>query len=131
MKEYVKNRKQTRSVELYARILHFLTKRNRYLSPDITAELLARELECTSPQISVAVRVGGDANFSALLNELRLKEACKRMASSRYTSRTAEDIALGCGYKSRQAFYTAFERHFGMTPRQWRLEHCPNSENEE
>ena len=42
--------------------------------------------------------------------------------SPRYDEYTAEEIGLMVGFSSRQCFYTAFKRFYGMTPRHYRLQ---------
>lgn len=123
MKDYLKSSNQARCMELYASVLRRLTEGKRYLSSNVTAEQLAHEMECTPRQLSAAVQIGSGKNFSALINGLRLKEVCRRMSSLRYKSQTVEDIGLGCGFKSRQAFYVAFEKQMAETPLQWREQH--------
>lgn len=123
MKDYVAHSNQSRCMELYAKLLQQLTQNKLYLSPDVTAARLAEVLDCSPRHISAAVQIGANCNFNALLNGLRLKEVCRRLSSPRLIAHTVEDIGLSCGFRSRQAFYLAFERHMGVTPLQWREAH--------
>lgn len=120
MKDYLKRQSAERSNEIYLQILTLLTREKRFLSPDITAVRLAAEIGCQTRHISMALQSITGHNFNHLLNDMRLREVCRRLASSRYAQTTVEDIGLSCGYKTRQAFYIAFQRHLGMTPVQWR-----------
>lgn len=120
MKDYILQSSKIRCAEIYARLLRTLTKDKYYLSPDVTAAKLAQQIDCTPRYISAAVQIATGHNFSALLNTLRLREACRRLASPTYAQRTVEEVGMTCGYRSRQAFYTAFSRHLDCTPLQWR-----------
>ena len=56
-------------------------------------------------------------NFSALLNEYRIREACKRLLDSKnYGHYTIESIANSVGYKSRTNFIAIFKNIVGITP---------------
>ena len=56
-------------------------------------------------------------NFNALMNEYRIKEACRRlMDAENYGSYTIEGIARSVGYKSRSNFITIFKSIIGLTP---------------
>lgn len=120
MKEYLKKISQSSSMTLYLRLLETVTKDKRYLLPEITAQQMTQELECTARQLSAAVQTGGEENFSSFINGLRVKEVCLRMTMLRYNTLKVEDIAKGCGFKSRQVFYRSFEKVEGITPAQWR-----------
>ena len=120
MKEYTLRQSAVKSADIYMRLLTLLTTRKRFLAPDVTAAKLAEELNCSPRNISMALQSSTGRNFSHLLNDLRLREVCRRLTSPRYASSTVEDIGLACGYKTRQAFYIAFQRHLGTTPSLWR-----------
>lgn len=124
MKEYLKKISQSSSMTLYLRLLEMVTRGKRYLSPEMTAQQMTQELECTSRQLSAAVQVGGEENFSSFINGLRVKEACRRLSLPRYYEQKMEQIAEGSGFKSRQAFYISFEKVMGETPAHWRAQHC-------
>lgn len=56
--------------------------------------------------------------ISALLQQIRIDEACKHLAS---TDTKIDDIAAICGFNDNQYFYRIFKKVTGMTPRQYRL----------
>jgi len=47
--------------------------------------------------------------------------AALRLVGILFAEWNAEDIGLHCGFASRQSFYNAFNRVWGITPRQYRL----------
>lgn len=106
--------------EIYAQVLNLLVVEKLYLSPDTTAVSLAERIGCTPRQISACVQMNSEGNFRTLINSMRLKEVCRRLASPRYASMSVEDIGLTCGFRSRQAFYLAFGREHNCSPAQWR-----------
>ena len=56
--------------------------------------------------------------FRNLLETKRLQQACFLLKN---TSMTIEEIALNIGYENLSFFYRLFQKHFGVTPRQYRL----------
>ncbi|MFR1987482.1 MAG: helix-turn-helix domain-containing protein [Prevotellamassilia sp.] len=71
--------------------------------------------------IASAVAISTGNNYNALVNHLRLRDACRMMQSDRYNHMTVEEIGLLAGFSSRQAFYLAFHRLYKETPREYRL----------
>ncbi len=55
-----------------------------------------------------------------IVNEARLAHAAGKLAGS---SESIAGIALDCGIENLSHFYNLFQRHFGCTPRQYRLRH--------
>lgn len=110
-----------RAAQLFAKILEKLTADKLYRDPKFTAQRLAEELQTNTRYISAAVALHTGDNYNALVNSLRLRDACRMLRSTRYAQYTAEEIGLLSGFSSRQAFYSAFHRSKNCTPRQYRL----------
>lgn len=115
---------------LYVQILKHITEARRYRDPKCTAMKTAQELDTNVQYVSIAVANATGDNFKALVNGLRLKDACRMLASPRYARLTAEEIGLLAGFSSRQAFYLAFHRHYACTPKQYRARACKGAANE-
>ena len=105
---------------LYVQILKHVTEARRYRDPQCTAARMAKELNTNTQYVSIAVANATGGNFKALVNRLRLRDACRMLTSPRHARLTAEEIGLLAGFSSRQAFYLAFHRHYACTPKQYR-----------
>ena len=114
--------KADRAYALYVRLLEKLTKEKLYRDPKYTAAQLARDLQTNTRYISAAVAVCTGKNYAALVNGLRLRDACKMLRSPKSAHLSAEEIGLLSGFASRQAFYLAFARVYSCTPREFRLQ---------
>lgn len=125
MRAYTKQQSPQVSTDIYVRLLQILNEDRLFLKPDVSAITMAERLGCAQRHISAALHVNTGNNFSHLLNTLRVREACRRLRSHRYSKKSIEEIGFACGYKSRQAFYVAFMRHVGMTPAEWRDSKAP------
>lgn len=129
LKSYHTRLKSERSDRIFVEILRKLTGERLYRDPSYNASLLAKDLGIDRRYISAAVAAHTDGgNYTALVGELRLREVCRMLASPRFAHYTAEEIGLTAGFSSRQTFYTAFRRKFGITPRQYRLQHSAKGE---
>ena len=60
-------------------------------------------------------------SFKAVLAELRIKEACRRLDDPEVNSMyTIESICSEVGFRSRAAFSVAFKNVTGLTPTEYR-----------
>ena len=114
--------KADRAYALYVRLLEKLTKEKLYRDPKYTAAQLARDLQTNTRYISAAVAVCTGKNYAALINGLRLRDACKMLRSPKSAHLSPEEIGLLSGFASRQAFSPAFARVYSCTPREFRLQ---------
>lgn len=120
MKEYTRRLSAINNAEIFVRLRKLLTAEKLYLNPDVTASMIAERLGSRPRNISSAVLSATGGNYSQYINNLRVKEACRRLTSERFKDLTVEDVGLSCGYQSRQAFYNAFKKQMDCTPLQWR-----------
>lgn len=88
--------------------------------PDLTVERLAQAIGIHDRYVSQVINESTNKNFNTLLNEYRIREACKRLTDfDTYGQMTNETIAEGLGYKSRSHFIRTFKKMTGLTPSQY------------
>lgn len=88
--------------------------------PDLTVERLAQAIGIHDRYVSQVINESTNKNFNTLLNEYRIREACKRLTDfDTYGLMTNETIAEGLGYKSRSHFIRTFKKVTGLTPSQY------------
>ena len=125
---YCNRLKTERANEIYVKILEHLVKGKRYRDQSYSTKQLAADLKTNTRYISAAIVICTRNNYSALVNSLRLRDACKMLCSPRYAKMSAEEIGLLSGYSSRQAFYLAFGRMYDCTPKEYRKKYTPVAE---
>ncbi len=111
-----------RAKALYRRIVRQLTKEGRYRNIDYSERLLVLELETNTRYVAAAIALCTGGNYSALVNSLRLRHACRLLGSldPRVQAMSIEEIGMLSGFASRQAFYKAFHRVYSLTPLAYR-----------
>ncbi len=84
---------------------------------DFSRQRLAELVDSNVKYVSRAINACKQCNFYMLLNEYRIKEACRRLMDTEgYGSYSIEGIANSLGYKSRSNFASVFKDIVGLTP---------------
>ena len=102
-------------------------------SPEVFEETFSRQrlaelVGSNYKAVSRAINTCKGCNFNVLLNEYRIKEACRRlMDTATYGNYTIEAIANSVGYKSRSNFATIFKEIVGLTPSAFQKMHQQDS----
>lgn len=87
---------------------------------DFTLNRLADIIDMKYWTLSPLIKQIYDKNFNALINEYRIREACRRLKDfDKYGQLTIEAIAIGLGFKSRPNFVTNFKRIVGLSPSEY------------
>lgn len=86
-------------------------------SPDFSLPRLAELVGDKRNNVSEAINQRYKTNFNGLLNEYRIKEACRRFNNpDQYGHLTIEAVGQSVGFKSRSAFSTIFKQIVGLSP---------------
>ncbi len=84
---------------------------------NFTQEQLAELVHSKSKYVSQVINELCQCNFSAFVNEYRVKEACQRINDiEHYGKLTIEAVSMSVGFKSRSTFNSAFRKFTGLTP---------------
>lgn len=109
-----------------------------YISnPDFSLNALADAVGSNTRYVSWVINDTYGKNFKTMLNEYRIKEACRRLLDTEhYGNMTIQAIYEEVGYTNNVSFIRAFKKVNGMTPseyqRQCKLEELQggNGDNE-
>lgn len=94
-----------------------------YLNPSLTIRNLAQELKMNSRDLSVLINQNLDQHFFDFVNEYRIEEAKKNLKNPGKTAFTILEILYEVGFNSKSSFNTAFKKHTGDTPTEFRKRH--------
>ena len=106
---------------LRLRIIHHIERHlgDCELSPQSIAAMLA-----TSSRYVHSIFTRGDETVSRYILRRRLEESARLLASSSHRSLSVSAIAFDYGFASCTNFGKVFREHYGMTPTEYRHEHC-------
>lgn len=103
--------------DLMEKITALMESSQEIFSADFSRQRLADLVGSNSKYVSRAISACKRGNFYVLLNEYRIKEACRRLMDAKgYGSFSIEGIANSVGFKSRSNFNTVFKDIVGLTP---------------
>lgn len=122
--EKEKYRKSSLTDEQSAKILHQLTQLMEtdrpFLEPELTLPELSDRLSASPNHVSQVINGVLKKNFFDFVNEYRVRESKKLLITPQYSHFSILGIAMEAGFNSQNAFYSAFKKHTGMTPSQFR-----------
>ena len=90
-----------------------------FCSAGFSLERLAQLVGSNSKYVSQAINDTFKKNFSAYVNEYRVRMACRRLADSSYANYTIKAIGESLGFGSYASFISVFRKSTGLTPSQY------------
>lgn len=103
--------------ELVDAVNRIMTSTDEYCKPDFSLDKLASLVNSNSAYVSQIINETYKKNFSAYLNEFRIKEARARLADfDNYGNYTIKAIYESVGYRSNSTFINSFKNIVGITP---------------
>ena len=102
---------------LLQKVMSVMETSDDIFQQDFTLARLSALVEADHHHVSQVVNEQPCQGLAALLNDYRIKEACRRMNDTKtYGSLTIEGIANSVGFKSRPYFVKVFKEQTGLTP---------------
>ena len=98
----------------------FMQQQKPYLNPSLTLRNLAEKIEMNSRELSVLINQNLNKHFFDFVNEYRIEEAKNILKDSSKKEFTILEILYEVGFNSKSSFNTAFKKHTGLTPTQFR-----------
>jgi AraC-like DNA-binding protein/Flp pilus assembly protein TadD len=105
--------------QLFLEIESLMSNQQMYKDPNLSIATLADVLNSNTTYVSRAINTFTENNFNSFVNELRVLAAQKEI-KQKGKSANLNKIMEECGFSGRTTFYTAFQKHAGMTPAQFR-----------
>jgi len=102
---------------LYHRITKAFADTDIISNPDLTLVSLSEKIASNSSYVSQIINSVYGKSFRQVVNELRIREACRRMSDTEhYGNYTIQSIYESVGFNSAASFIQAFKKENGMTP---------------
>lgn len=100
-------------------LTRFMEEQKPYLDSQLTLQKLAMLSNIPAYRISDILNKHLGINFFDFINRYRVEE-WKRQIADAPTSRTIQETAFQVGFNSKSSFNTAFKKHTGQTPSEYR-----------
>lgn len=91
-----------------------------YLNPNLSLEILAKDLNLSEGYISQIINNNSNLNFNDYINSLRVNDAKSMLTNIEYNNYTVIAIGLEAGFNSKSSFYTAFKKFTRKTPTEYK-----------
>jgi len=104
------------------RLNRIMRHQQAYLKPDLNLPNLAELVGCSVNHLSQVINSGFGTNFFDYLNRYRIEHAKELLTDLDSQDMAILDIAFHAGFNSNSAFYSAFKKHTGTSPADFRLE---------
>ncbi len=111
-----------RAQAILERLTRLMEEEKPYTDSTMKLSSLARMISVTPNHLSQVLNDTLQQNFFDYVNYYRVEEAKRMFTDSTQQHFTLLAIAYEVGFNSKSAFYTAFRKHTGMTPAQYRKE---------
>jgi AraC-like DNA-binding protein len=97
-----------------------------YADPDLSPEAVAHDLGISKRYLQTLL-AGSGTGFVQELNATRLDRASDMLSDPRAAALPVAEIAFRAGFLDAGYFARLFRKRFGITPREWRAGHAPQS----
>ena len=97
-----------------------------YADAELSPESVAAALSISKRYLQTLL-AGSGTSFVQELNATRLDRASDLLADPRAAGLPVAEIAFRCGFLDAGYFARLFRKRFGITPREWRAGHAPQS----
>ncbi len=103
---------------ILAELRRLMDQEHLFLDNQLALPQLARHMGLSPNYVSQAINEGARVNFFDFINRYRVDEAKRQMNTQNAGNNLT--IAMASGFNSKTAFYSAFKKHTGMTPSEFR-----------
>lgn len=114
------NNVDTKTHQQIASLKKFMVEKAPFLNPSLTIRNLALEMDISARELSVLINQHLNQHFFDFVNEYRIKKAMEILKNPTKKEVTVLEILYEVGFNSKSSFNTAFKKHTGETPTQYR-----------
>ena len=111
------NNSELKKLEDYMKI------KEPYLDPSLNLYDLSKQLEMPSRELSILINHNLNQHFFDFINDYRIRKAMELLSDKQNKKLTVLEILYKVGFNSKSSFNTAFKKHTGSTPTNFRKQH--------
>jgi len=98
----------------------FMVDNEAYLDPSLSLRSLSRKINIPTRELSLLINHRLNKHFFDFVNEFRIEKAKSLLTNPAKQDLTIQEILYEVGFNSKSSFNTAFKKHCGLTPTQYR-----------
>lgn len=106
--------------EVLKRVQDYMAENEPYLDASLSLHDLARQTKIPSRDLSIVINHHLNKHFFDFVNEYRIEKAKQMLTDPDKKEFTVLEILYDVGFNSKSSFNTAFKKHTGYTPTQYR-----------
>lgn len=114
------NPKSNINLKEIEQLTRYMETEKPYLNPSLSIRNLADEIHMNARDVSVLINQHLDKHFFDFVNEYRIEEAKQILKNPAKKEVTVLEILYEVGFNSKSSFNTAFKKHTGLTPTEYR-----------
>ena len=103
------------------KLTSYLETQKPWLDSELNLNKLAELLQMPLHELSFLINSTLHKNFSDLLHDYRIKEACRLLLEESYSDSKILSIAFDVGYTNKATFNAAFKNRMGVSPSAYKL----------
>lgn len=103
-----------------ASLKKYMLTEKPHLNPSLSIRSLSEDIKMNARDVSVLINQNLNQHFFDFINEYRVKEAMKILKDAAKKEVTVLEVLYEVGFNSKSSFNTAFKKHTGLTPTQFR-----------
>jgi AraC-like DNA-binding protein len=107
-------------IEYLEKLREYFEANKPYLNPELTIAEVANKLNVSVRYLSQVINESLNKNFYDFINSYRIEEAKRQLADETSSQKTVLEVLYDSGFNSKSAFNSAFKKHTGFTPTEFR-----------
>lgn len=108
------------NLQLALRMEQVMQEEKLFLNLDFNIQELSKSCDSTVHVVSRILNNFHQKNFYDYVNSYRVEEAKRMLLCPEQELYTIESVSKEVGFNSRSAFYSAFKKHTGLTPKEFK-----------
>lgn len=110
----------TEELDKLRRLKEIMQSDKPFLNPSLSLQDLANLMKLSARELSYLINQGEGHSFFDFVNSYRIQYAQDKIIHAEDKKQTILEVMYASGFNSKSSFNTAFKKHSGHTPTQWK-----------
>ncbi len=114
----------TKANQYFKKLESLMQFKKLYRNPSLSLVSTANDLGISACYLSSMINSLLNKSFIDFVNEYRIADVKHNLNASEFAHYTVLSVGLEAGFNSKSAFYSAFKKHTGLTPSEYKNNYC-------